>query len=156
MGPSQVIASTRVTDRSSVSLRSRAKIKEKPIHHHSKGRIRLGRILSVGKIAGRLIARARALSVTGCSVCSAIPEEVSRLVTACFYRIVIVGEGLSDPEAAELAVCTRAANPRSKLVLLMGVEPRPNFVEALFDVVVENHEDDAVLTRFLQSLLLAA
>jgi hypothetical protein len=38
----------------------------------------------------------------------------------------------------------------------MGVEPRPNFVEALFDVVVENHEDDAVLTRFLQSLLLAA
>lgn len=145
----------RVTDDGVHSLNISTDFKESDIHH-SKTIVRLGRILSIGKGAGRLLTRAGVLRSTGCSVCSAVPEDVLRLVRGCFYRIVIFGEGISHPEAAELAVCTRAANSRSQLILLAGATPAPKFVEALFDIVITNPEDDAFLAESLQHLLKAA
>jgi DNA-binding NtrC family response regulator len=107
-------------------------------------------ILLIGRDRERLSTQVDILSAAGWAVRSAAPEEVSDLVIANFYRVAAFDHSLSDAEAAELAICTRAVNPRTKLLLVVDSKSRPRFIEALFDAIVFHSELPAALTRLLE------
>ena len=117
------------------------------------GRRRLPRVLSIEREARLLAAHAKALTAIGCIVRSALPLEVSQLVISDFYRAAVFGHTLLDAETAELAVHARVANPSTKLLLLVGSDHRPTFVEALFDAVVLTSDGPEALTRSVSKLL---
>src|SRR5947209_19389345 len=97
---------------------------------------RLPRVLSVEWQSDLLETRAAFLQAIGCVVRSAAPCEVSNLVRGASYRVAIFGHTLSNAQAAELAVRTKAVSPATKLVLVTGSQPPPRIVELLFDAIV--------------------
>lgn len=120
------------------------------------GKKRLPRVLTIDWEASLLEAHAKALTAIGCLVRSALPLEVSKLVISDSYRAAVFGHTLLDAETAELAVHARVANPRTKLVLLVGLDPRPRFIEALFDALVLTSDGPEALTRSVSKLLAGA
>ncbi len=114
---------------------------------------RLPRILSVEWQDDLLIRRALFLQPIGCIVRSAGPPEVSDLVRATFYRVVVFGHTVSDADAAELAVRTKVSSPGTRLVLVTGSQPRPRIVESLFDAIVPEAGGPAALAISVRQLL---
>lgn len=115
-------------------------------------KVRLPRIISIGRDTSLLSTNAAILRGAGFTVRSAAPKQASELVIVNFYRIAVFDQSLSDGEVAELAICARAVNPRTKLLLIGGSKPRPPFIQVLFDVTVAPSELPVALRRFRESI----